>query len=52
MVWTLRKKPSAIPRVRKLEPTKPLKPLKPLQPMRPLKPTAPLGHEYYWKEDK
>ena len=52
MSWQLRNKRTGIPKVSSVPPIKPLKPLKRIQPIRPVKLIAPVGNEYYWKEDK
>jgi hypothetical protein len=53
MSWRLRKKPdhskANLPKLPKL-PRLPKLPKLPKLP-RPPKPRAPLGHEYYWKDD-
>jgi hypothetical protein len=51
MAWTLRRKSTGVPSVRRVATVKPVKPVKAVQPVRPVKSMAPVGYQYYWKPD-
>jgi hypothetical protein len=53
MSWNLRRRPGfgAVKKVKPIAPIKKVKPIAPIKAIRPIKPIAPIGYEYYWRDD-
>ena len=48
--WLPRKKHSGIDPIKPTNSTKP-EPIKPIRLIQPIKPMAPIGFQYYWRDD-